>query len=42
VNIPVATTEHGLPVGLQVVGAFGEDARTLASAHWLHQVLDQR
>jgi len=37
VNIPVAT--GGLPVGLQVVGASGSDAQTLAAAHWLHQLL---
>jgi Asp-tRNA(Asn)/Glu-tRNA(Gln) amidotransferase A subunit family amidase len=39
VNIPVATAANGLPVGLQVVGAFGSDAPTLAAAHWLHQAL---
>jgi len=37
INIPVAT--DGLPLGLQVVGAFSSDARTLAAAHWLHQTL---
>lgn len=39
VNIPVASAANGLPVGLQVVGAFGSDAPTLAAAHWLHQAL---
>lgn len=39
VSIPVATAASGLPVGLQVVGAFGSDAQTLAAAHSLHQVL---
>ena len=39
VNIPVATAANGLPVGLQVIGAFGSDAQTLAAAHWLHQAL---
>lgn len=39
VNIPVAASASGLPLGLQVVGAIGNDARTLAAAHWLHQVL---
>jgi len=39
INIPVATTMDGLPVGLQVVGAYSSDARTLAAAHWLHQTL---
>jgi len=39
VSIPVAAAANGLPVGLQVVGAFGNDAQTLAAAHRLHQVL---
>ena len=39
VNIPVAIAPGGLPVGLQVIGAFGDDARTLAAAHWMHQQL---
>jgi len=39
VNIPVATAADGLPVGLQVIGAFGSDAQMLAAAHWLHQTL---
>ena len=39
VNIPVAATAAGMPVGLQVVGPVGGDARTLAAAHWLHQIL---
>jgi Asp-tRNA(Asn)/Glu-tRNA(Gln) amidotransferase A subunit family amidase len=39
VNIPVATAANGLPLGLQVIGAFGSDAQTLAAAHWLHQAL---
>ena len=39
VNIPVAFSADGLPVGLQVIGAFGTDAQTLAGAHWLHHAL---
>jgi len=39
VNIPVAAGANGLPVGLQVIGDFGSDAKTLAAAHWLHQAL---
>ena len=39
VSIPVAVAANGLPIGLQVVGAFGSDAQTLAAAHRLHQVL---
>ncbi len=39
VNIPVAAGAHGLPVGLQVIGDFGCDARALTAAHWLHRAL---
>jgi Asp-tRNA(Asn)/Glu-tRNA(Gln) amidotransferase A subunit family amidase len=28
-----------LPVGLQVIGRFGDDARTLAAARWIHERL---
>ena len=36
VTVPAATDAGGLPVGLQIVGAFGNDAQTLAAAHWVH------
>jgi Asp-tRNA(Asn)/Glu-tRNA(Gln) amidotransferase A subunit family amidase len=39
VTLPVATAANGLPVGLQVIGAFGSDVETLAGAHWIHQAL---
>jgi len=39
VTLPVGTAGNGLPVGLQVIGAFGSDVETLAGAHWIHQVL---
>ena len=39
VTLPVATAGNGLPVGLQVIGAFGSDVETLAGAHWVHQAL---
>ena len=39
VNIPLAISASRLPVGLQVIGAVGSDAQTLATAHWLHQEL---
>ncbi len=39
VNIPVAATAGGLPVGLQVVGPIGGDVPTLAAAHSLHRTL---
>lgn len=40
VNVPGwKDAATGLPVGLQVVGAFGDDQRTLAAAHLLEQAL---
>jgi Asp-tRNA(Asn)/Glu-tRNA(Gln) amidotransferase A subunit family amidase len=39
VNIPCAHAPNGMPVGLQVIGRFADDAQTLAIAHWLHQTL---
>ena len=42
VNVPVGATAAGLPVGLQVVGRLGDDARTLAAAHWIHRTLAER
>ena len=39
VTVPVGVAPNNLPLGVQVIGAFGSDALTLAAAHWLHQVL---
>ena len=39
VHLPFARGQNGLPVGLQLVGAYGEDHRLLAAAHWVHQRL---
>jgi Asp-tRNA(Asn)/Glu-tRNA(Gln) amidotransferase A subunit family amidase len=39
VTVPVAKGPNGLPVGLQVIGRIGEDARALSAAHWIHQAL---
>jgi Asp-tRNA(Asn)/Glu-tRNA(Gln) amidotransferase A subunit family amidase len=39
VNIPVVAATGGLPLGLQVVGPIGADARTLTVAHCLHRML---
>jgi Asp-tRNA(Asn)/Glu-tRNA(Gln) amidotransferase A subunit family amidase len=38
VNVPFHRTEAGLPVGVQVIGAFGDDHRTLAAAAWLERL----
>ena len=37
INLPCAVGPHGLPVGVQVIGRRGDDARTLAVAEWMHQ-----
>ncbi len=39
VTIPAGTGPLGLPLGLQIVGRVGEDAATLAAAHWVGAVL---
>ncbi len=39
VHLPFAHGRHGLPVGLQLTGRFGDDHRLLAAAHWVHQRL---
>ena len=39
VNVPGLTGEHGLPLGIQVVGRRGDDAATLRAAAWLAQWL---
>jgi Asp-tRNA(Asn)/Glu-tRNA(Gln) amidotransferase A subunit family amidase len=36
VGVPWGRGPRGLPVGLQVVGRLGDDARTLAGAAWIH------
>ena len=39
VHVPTATGAQRLPLGLQVVGMIGDDARALACAHWVEQHL---
>ncbi|MBI2960669.1 MAG: amidase, partial [Betaproteobacteria bacterium] len=39
VTVPAHKGPNGLPVGLQVCGRIGDDPRTLAAAHWVHQRL---
>ena len=35
VSLPLLTGPNGLPVGVQLVGAYGQDARLLRTARWL-------
>ena len=39
IHLPFSTGKHGLPVGLQLVGRFGDDHRLLAAAQWVHERL---
>jgi Asp-tRNA(Asn)/Glu-tRNA(Gln) amidotransferase A subunit family amidase len=39
IHLPFARGQQGLPIGLQLVGRFGDDHRTLAIAHWVHERL---
>ncbi len=39
IHLPFARGRNGLPIGLQLVGAFGDDHRLLAAAHWVHAKL---
>ncbi len=41
VTLPLLEGPNGLPVGVQLVGAFGDDARLLRTAAWLERRLDQ-
>jgi len=40
ITIPAFTAENGLPMGLQLVGPCGQDARLLRNAHWFTRWLD--
>jgi Asp-tRNA(Asn)/Glu-tRNA(Gln) amidotransferase A subunit family amidase len=39
VTVPAGVGPTGLPVGLQVIGGIGDDARTLAAAQWVERQL---
>lgn len=41
VNVPGLRDEQGLPLGVQVVAAPGADARALAAAAWLEEVIGE-
>jgi len=34
-NLPILQGEHGLPIGVQLIGRMRDDARLLRTAHWL-------
>ncbi|SFB72813.1 amidase [Tropicimonas isoalkanivorans] len=40
VTVPILTAENGLPMGVQLVAARGEDARLLRTANWLFRWAD--
>jgi Asp-tRNA(Asn)/Glu-tRNA(Gln) amidotransferase A subunit family amidase len=42
VNIPATIAEGGLPVGVQVIARFGNDARALAAARFVEQALARK
>lgn len=42
VNVPAITAESGLPVGVQVIARFGDDAGALAVARFVEQALARR
>jgi len=39
VHLPFAKGAHDLPLGLQIIGRFGADHKTLQASHWAHQQL---
>ncbi len=41
VNVPAGPGPTGLPLGIQVVGLRGDDARTLAAAAWVERTLGE-
>ena len=42
VTIPFGQGPSGLPLGVQIIGPSGSDAKTLAAASWLEQVLSAK
>jgi amidase len=43
VSVPIGAGPNGLPLGLQVIGRVGQDARTLACARWIEaRMKDER
>jgi Asp-tRNA(Asn)/Glu-tRNA(Gln) amidotransferase A subunit family amidase len=42
VNIPAHVAEGGLPVGVQVIARFGDDAGALAAARFVEEALGRK
>jgi Asp-tRNA(Asn)/Glu-tRNA(Gln) amidotransferase A subunit family amidase len=42
IHLPFTHGKTGLPIGLQLVGAYGDDHRLMAAAHWVHQRLQMK
>ena len=42
VNVPATIAEGGLPVGVQVIARFGDDAGALAAARFVEAALARR
>lgn len=42
ISLPLLTGRHGLPIGVQLIGCHGGDARLLRVAAWLEAVADNR
>ncbi len=42
VTLPLLQSESGLPIGVQLVGRRGNDARLLRTANWLVKTLGKR
>lgn len=40
INLPLLRAENGLPIGVQLVGRRGDDARLLRTARWLVETLE--
>jgi Asp-tRNA(Asn)/Glu-tRNA(Gln) amidotransferase A subunit family amidase len=35
INLPLLQSDGGMPIGVQLIGAPGDDARLLRTANWL-------
>jgi len=41
VTVPASRRPNGMPVGIQVVGRIGDDAKLLAAAQWIQSRLEK-